>query len=181
MFNPLRIEVLGRFTAADSFFRFAHGPDRTAPQAQTAKGLAFVQIYAIYEYTVCTVFRIAIDSLVSHKHSTKALTPSLMALFLDPQLRSLRDCSPSNVWSRRLELFGTIFSRASAKVPNTVLPSDGTHFRHTQLELIFEVFGIKWMPARRRIHLRMAQMKSVCLLLIGVIEHYCSNPTRHRR
>jgi hypothetical protein len=89
MFRPLRAEVLGRFAAAESFFKSAPGPKRDTLHEQIARGLAFVQMYAVYEYTVCTVFQTAVDVLVTHKHSTKKLTPSLMALFLDPELQSL--------------------------------------------------------------------------------------------
>ena len=127
----------------------------------------------------------------------------------------MRDCSPKSVWNNRLELFEKVFSNGKAQVKNTVLPKDGTHFRHSQLQLIFEVLGIARTPAQRRRHLqridevvdnrnavahgretaenigrqysradilhRIKQIKSVCLLLISVIEHHCNDPVRHCR
>jgi|ERR1700723_778116 len=153
MFKPLRVEVVARFAAFESFFGAAHGTNHKTVRAQTAKGLAFVQMYAIYEYTVCTAVQTAIDALVSHRLSRKKLVPSLMTLFLDPQLQSLRDSPLKDVWTRRLQLFEQVFSSGVATVPNTVLPTDGSHFRHTQLQLIFDVLGIHRTPAQRQSHL----------------------------
>jgi MAE_28990/MAE_18760-like HEPN len=151
MFDPLRAEVIDRFNGIESFFKAAHRLKGDA--AQIAKGLAFVQMYSVYEYTVCTVVQTAIDVLVSHNHSKKDLTPSLMALFLDSELTSLRDCTPKDVWDRRLKLFNQVFSDNFASVGNTVFPYDGSHFRHSHLQLIFDVLGIKRTPAQRNRHL----------------------------
>jgi hypothetical protein len=79
--------------------------------------------------------------------------PSLMALFLDAELQALRDCPDNGVWVRRIELFEAVFSKTAAQSPNTVFPKDGSHFRHAQLQTLFDVLGIKRMPARRRRHL----------------------------
>jgi hypothetical protein len=213
MFDPLRNEVNTRFAAVESFFKAVHA--LKGDSAQVAKGLAFVQIYSTYEYTVSSVVQTAIDVLVSHNHSTKDLAPCLMTLFLDSELRSLRDCSPKDVWDRRLKLFEKVFSGDTASVSNNILPSDGSHYRHTQLQLIFAVLGIKRTPAQRNRHLRridevvnhrnaiahgretaenigrrysraeilhiIQQMKSVCLLLIMVIQNHCLDFSRHRR
>jgi len=151
MFNPLKAEVVGRFTAVESFFKAAHG--LKGNEAQTARGLAFVQMYAAYEYTVTTVVQRAIDSLISHNHATNKLAPSLFALFLDPELTSLRDCPMKSEWERRLDLFKRVFDDAPAIVSNTVFPKDGTHFRSSQLQMIFRVLGINRTPAQRHRHL----------------------------
>lgn len=213
MFNPLRTEVTSRFASIETFFKGAHGLKGNS--AQIAKGLAFVQVYAAYEYTVSTVVQIAVDVLIAHSHPTKDLLPSLMALFLNGELQSLRDCPPKDIWDRRLRLFKQVFSSAAASVPNTILPSDGSHFRHTQLQVIFEVLGIERTPAQRQRHLYridevvehrnaiahgretaesigrrysrseilrvVGQMKSVCVLLVAVIEKFCADPSRHCR
>jgi len=151
MFNPLRSDVLSRFTAVEDFFKAVHSLKGNS--AQIVRGLAFVQIYAVYEYSVKKLLQIAVDVLVSHNHQLNDLTPSLMALFLDAELQSLQDCKADNKWDRRLKLFEEAFSNKPALVGNTVLPHDGSHFRYTQLQLIFNVLGIKRMPARRKLHL----------------------------
>lgn len=152
MFDPLRNDVVARFLTVESFFKGAHG--LKGDSAQVAKGLAFVQMYSAYEYTVCAVFKAAVDTLVSHNHPRKNLTPSLLALFLEPQLQSLRDCKAKDIWDRRLKLFEQIFSDDFAIVGNGVFPNNGVHFRHQQLEMIFKVLGIKRSPVQRQLYLQ---------------------------
>jgi hypothetical protein len=152
MFSSLKVEVIERFSAVESFFKATHGL-RGIISKQTARGLSFVQIYAVYEYTVTTVFQLAINTLVSHGFQRKKLKPTLMTLFLDSELKSLKECSPKNIWNSRLRLFEQVFSRGTARIDNTVFPNDGTHFRHTQLHTVFSVLGINRTPAQRKRHL----------------------------
>ena len=152
MFNPLRSEVDARFQAVESFF----GDTRNfrGDLAATAKGLAFVHLYSAYEYTVRSVVKIAIDAINTHGHRMKDLAPSLLTLYLDPELSSLRDTGGANVWSARLKIFERAFSTDGLSLStNTKPPSDGSHYRHTQLVTIFNVFGISRLPVRRRRHL----------------------------
>jgi len=213
MFAPLKVEVVSRFDAVESFFKAAQG--LRGPLAQTARGLAFVQIYAAYEYTVTTVVQRAIDALVAHNHATKDLASSLLTIFLEPELQSFRTCNLKNEWNNRIALFQKIFENTPARVPNTVFPNDGTHYRSTQLQTIFKVLGINRIPAPRQRHLHrinevvenrnaiahgretadsvgrrftreevmhaIRQMKSVCVLLISVIEAYCADKKKHCR
>jgi hypothetical protein len=52
-----------------------------------------------------------------------------------------------------MRLISTAFSAEPASTGNGVLPIDGSHFRHTQLQLIFRGLGIQRLPVRRRRHL----------------------------
>jgi len=144
---------MARFTAAESYFKASYALGTKGNSAQIAKGMAFVQMYAVYEYTVVTAVQAAVDAVAAHRHPIKDLIPSLMTLFLDPELQSLQDSSVKTAWQSRLKLFTRIFSGHLASVNNTVLPIDGSHFRSSQLQLIFEVFGIKRIPAQRKRHL----------------------------
>lgn len=151
MWIPLKTEVLERFAAAESFFKATRSLGGTTEQ--TAKGLMFVQIYAVYEYTARAVVRSAIVAIAAHRHKPQDLLPSLMALFLDSGLSGLRDCPKRDVWERRIALFESLFSDSPVELSNTVFPSDGTHFRHKQLQTIFKVLGIQRTPAQRKRHL----------------------------
>lgn len=151
MFHPLRLEVMNRFTAVRIHFRAQRKMDGVA--AQAARGLVFVQIYAVYEYTVVTMMQVAIDAIVSHQRSFSDLRPSLLALFLDPMLDSLRKVGPNKVWDTRMAMMTQACSTDPVVVPNGVLPVNGTHFRYEQLQLIFKVLGIKRRPARKWQHL----------------------------
>jgi hypothetical protein len=151
MFLALQLEVMERFTAAKEHFRATRGFN--GEPRQIAKGLAFVQVYAIYEFTVSSVVRLAVQGVASHSHKWGELRPSLLALFLDPQLESLKMCGAKYVWEKRLEIFKTASSNGRASVSSDPLPVDGSHFRHAQLELIFRVFGVSRKPTRRPRHM----------------------------
>jgi MAE_28990/MAE_18760-like HEPN len=152
MFPALRIEVADRFTAVEKFFQQACR--LRGELSQTARGLAFVQIYAIHEYTVATVVEHAAGAVAAHAHKYMNLRPSLLALFLDAEIRSVQDSGPKSQWESRL----TLFDRATSKKPAAfvgapAMPADGSHFRHPQIELILRVFGIKRKLTRRKRHL----------------------------
>jgi hypothetical protein len=54
----------------------------------------------------------------------------------------------------RLKIFERAFCDDIIRLPNNSgPPSDGSHYRHTHLIMIFGVFGISRLPARRRLHL----------------------------
>lgn len=150
MFPILQLEVMERFTAVKEHFRAARRLKGTS--SLTAKGLAFVEIYAVYEYTVKGVMRSAINVIASHAHTYSSLRPSLLTVFLDPELQSLRNVAARNVWDSRLKLL----DRSASSQPITAvatLPVDGNHFRHPQVELILQVLGVKRTLTLRRRHL----------------------------
>jgi hypothetical protein len=152
MFIPLRSDIEARFSALESFF--VATSNFKGDLAATAKGLAFVQLYATYEFTVKSVVQTAIDSINAHGHKMKDMKPSLMALYLDRELASLRDAGRRNIWNARLQLFERVFCDDVIALSNNAgPPSDGSHYRHTHLITIFNVFGIARLPARRRVHL----------------------------
>lgn len=151
MFRELKMEVEDRFVAARQFF------DATGKlegrHATAAKGLIFVQVYAVYEFTVTRAISASINTIKGHNHKMKDLTPSLLALFLDPELRSLGDVARKLEWDRRLRLFEKALSAEPLSLSSeTNPPDDRSHYRYSQLELIFRVFGIARMPVRRRRH-----------------------------
>ncbi len=122
--------------------------------AATAKGLVFVQLYAAYEYAVRAAVETAIDSINLHQTRMRDIRPQLLALYLDPLLTSLRDSGRDRVWEKRVEIFEQAFSANLANLSQeTRPPSDGSHYRHTQLLMILRVFGITRKPVRRRRHL----------------------------
>ena len=152
MIPVLRSEVSARFENIRRFFE-ANNRRNTGQLATTAKGLVFVQIYAVYEYTINQTVSQAIESIKRHRHKIADLSPQLLALVLDPELRSLRDVQRRYEWDRRLQLFESAFSGRLVDLSgDTQLPTDRSHYRASQLELIFRVFGISRMPVRRRRH-----------------------------
>lgn len=151
MFPNLQVEVAERFTAVEQHFRASR--HFRGESAQIANGLVFVQIYAIHEYTVQTVVQHAAAAIAAHAHTYAKLRPSLLAMFLDGELSSVRDCGFDNLWDRRMQLFERAISGKSITLAKAPLPVDGTHFRHSHLELILRVFGVTRGLTFRRRHL----------------------------
>jgi HEPN superfamily protein len=151
MFPDLQLEVLGRFGAVELHFRASRS--FRGESQQIAKGLVFVQTYAIHEYTVQTTVQLATNAIASHAHRYAELRPSLLAMFLDGELSSVRDCGLDNLWERRLELFERATSVRPITLAGNPMPADGTHFRHTHLELILKILGVSRALTLRRRHL----------------------------
>jgi len=140
-----------RFTTVEQYLRNSPKGPAKRELAQTAKGLSFVQVYAIYEYTVREVTRNAVREIAAHAHAYSDLQFYLLAIFLDPQMRSLRDCPDSDTWKKRFDLL----EQAVSDKPVTsveAIPHDGSHFRHTQVELILQMLGIRRTLTRRKRH-----------------------------
>lgn len=151
MFREVERDIFERFDSLDLYL--VATSKLKGESASVAKGLAFVQMYAIYEYTVCTVVQTAIDSIKDQKIPLVALKPSLMALFLDAELKSLKDSGRKREWECRIELFQRAYSNDCPSLDNSILPTDSSHFRPSHLQIIFQVFGIKHLPVRRKAHL----------------------------
>jgi hypothetical protein len=151
MFRQLRLEVMDRFAAIQHLVRESHQKLDTA-QLQAIRGMAFVQVYAAYEYTVKNVVRRAGESIAVHQHPLCSIKPSLMAMFLHPQLQSVQDSPRESQWDSRIALFERVCSdEVATSVP--VVPSDGSHFKQTHLRLIFRVLGLTCPPTSHPRHL----------------------------
>jgi hypothetical protein len=153
MFPALRLEVKERFTAVEKYLKAYTAREFDGELSQTARGLVFVQVYAIHEFTVKTVVEQGILAVIGYAHSYKSLRPSLLALFLDPELTSVQDSGKDKLWKQRLQLFDRAASKDPARLNGTPIPTDGSHFRHPQIQMILRVFGVKRAPTTRRRHL----------------------------
>jgi hypothetical protein len=150
MFPIIRAEVESRFLLAEAVFKATRAFKGDVSLA--AKGMMFVQVYAVYEYTVKSAVQAAIDAINTHGTRLDDMRPELLCIFLHPELSSLRDVGEKGVWAARLQLFDRAFSRVEA-TSNLIVPHDGSHYRYSALELIFRVFGINRLPVRRRAHI----------------------------
>jgi hypothetical protein len=148
MFPTLRSEVAERFDEVEGFFQ--QSCRLRGELSKTARGLAFVQIYAIHEYTVSTAVRHAAGAIAAHAYPFIRLRPSLLPLFLNAELQSVQN-SLRGQWESRLALFEKANSREPAVfagAPTEI--SHERHFRYEHVELILKVFGINRTVTRRR-------------------------------
>jgi hypothetical protein len=140
MFADLQDEIADRILATRMFFRAA-GRTRQRRALNTAKGLVFVQMYAVYEYTMKGAVRAVINLIKSHGTPVNRIRWTLLALALHPKVTAVID-SGHKEWDKKLGLFQTIDSAVAPVVPDSTFPDDGTHYRATQLRTIWRLFGI---------------------------------------
>jgi hypothetical protein len=140
MFPLLRTEVEERFAAIERHLKASLAKKELS---QMARGFAFVEIYGIYEYAVKNAVRQAAVEAAKHAHPYADLRPSLLALFLEPEFRSVRDSPKHGLWESRLALLQQVRSKKPAVIVGAVVvPDDDNHYRHSRLQLILKVFGI---------------------------------------
>ena len=110
--------------------------------ANVAKGSAFVQMYAVYEFTVRGAVRAGISTVKVHGIPISVARLELLGLLLDAELNSARDCGKEKVWLRRIDLMVRTASPDPITTPDNTFPHNGTQFRISQLEVIWNLFGV---------------------------------------
>jgi hypothetical protein len=122
--------------------------------AATFKGLAFVQMYATYEYAVRSGVQATLAALRATAVELRTLRRDLLALVLDSHWDSASASGRSRVWDSRMALIAHVDSREStASVRDDLFPTDGSHYRVSQIRTIWKIFcvGVPVVPDPRLI------------------------------
>jgi hypothetical protein len=166
MWPNLITEIASRIQAARAFFTAVAGPPNAVPPAmpitvaaETAvKGLIFVQLYAIYEFAVCSAVRsvwLEINGYAAPLHSMRL---EILGAALHPELTAVMDCRVDRGWETRMTLFRKVDAADPVFIADTFFPADGSHYRVKQLQTIWDLLGIAGHPLPR-------------MPLIGLIDH----------
>jgi hypothetical protein len=153
MFGQLRIEVIDRIFQVRQFASEACDLNCNPQSAIASKGLVFVRLYAIYEFTVTGIVTAALTEVQTHGLQIRDLRLSLLGIILDPELLSITTVGSGHKWPRRCELFERTDSSDSIPIPPIAFPGDGSHFRRPQLETIWTLFGLTSPTVPHRRHL----------------------------
>lgn len=142
MFGRIQADILDRVMTTRLFFTAA--TTLNVPRASgTAKGLVFVQLYAVYEYTVRESVSSAFAAATGHAMPTNQLWREMIALALDADFMAISDLKRRGSWARRLQLLERSESAAPAVFDQLEFPDDGSHYRPAQLETLWMLLGIK--------------------------------------
>ncbi len=142
MTASLLADALARLHAADQLLRvISASEDPKAPDVGTraAKGLFFVQLYAIYEYTLVEGVRAVLREFNSRAVPTNQVRPALLPIALDSSFAAIRTASVDRTWEVRAALVSKSISNDSAQVSESLFPKDGSFFRMSQLRLIWNI------------------------------------------
>ena len=141
VFTTAKREVGSRIVEGKVFLSISSITDS---EAATRRGLLFVQLYGVYEYAVRSSVQGALDHIRSESLSCSDLQRSLLSLVLDPIWMSAGTAGPERRWEARIELIDEMASdQPLVTLSDTILPSDGSHYRVRQLHTIWRVFGIQ--------------------------------------
>lgn len=113
------------------------------PVASAWKGLAFVQLYATYEYAVRSGVQATLVAVRGSGVEIRALRRDLLALVLDANWESVSMSGRPRVWGSRMALIAKMDSiDSSATLRDDLFPTDGSHYRISQLQTIWRIFSI---------------------------------------
>lgn len=144
MFDIVRAEVDSRMLAIRTFASHIEALESDGnPLAATCKGLAFVQLYASYEYTVYGSVQSMLSSIRNDAPEFRALHSQVLSLVLDSHFDAASNTGQRRRWETRIALLTEASSsNTTSRISDTTFPSDGSHYRVRQLQTIWDVFGV---------------------------------------
>jgi hypothetical protein len=149
MFADLHLEISNRYSLARRYFDAlcpADAPGPFDPISAVTKGMAFVQMYAAWEYAVKTAVFEASDVVQSHAipfHDTRL---EIVALLETPRLQSIGDSGEKKFWENVFNFLDFLRSTSSTSSGPALFPNDGSHYRIAQISTIWRIFGISSTP-----------------------------------
>jgi len=139
-------EALKRIASARSLLRVVESHERGVGMgddaSRSAKGMFFVQNYAVYEYVVVESVRALVGNVNSRGLPFASTRAELLAMALDPEFTSVIDGSLKKTWEGRSSLLRKVRSNTAVAIQEGLFPKDGTQFRPAQLETIWSLFGL---------------------------------------
>jgi len=143
VFLDLYLEITDRSRMTKGFLERSCKPGQ---YAATAKGLCFIQLYALWEFTLHESVKEALALLGTHGLQLRQIRRELAPLLLQRELQSLKDSGAKSLWEKAIEFSEKLSSGNPAVVSNGTFPSDGSHFRIGQVVTIWSIFGITSPP-----------------------------------
>jgi len=117
-------------------------PPTTTPRyINTCKGLVFVQLYGLIEFTVLKTIEKAIFYINVESLKVSEIRPILLSLALNAHLDSLQQVNKKK-WDKRYELFKYIEDNKNIIIDTILLPTNGENIQHPQLQSIWNIFCI---------------------------------------
>jgi hypothetical protein len=144
VFNITITEINARILVAKQFLGLVRTFEGSKPpEAATCKGLMFVQLYGIYEYSVNSAVQATLSSIRGDGLCPLELHQRALTLVLHSRFISASTAGPRRMWEQRSDLVASIDSTSPLQsLDDTVFPKDGSHYRVRQLQTIWAVFGL---------------------------------------
>lgn len=145
MFTDLKTESAQRITEVRESLTFIASalpkPPTTTPRyLNAAKGLIFVQLYGVIEFTIVGAVSKTIGIINGKNIKVDELKPILWSMVLDAELEALRSANRKK-WDKRRLLFDKLATNGQAQIPG-LMPTDGRNFDGSRFESVWSIFCI---------------------------------------
>jgi hypothetical protein len=146
MFSDLKLESASKLVEIREFLDLTRSliptpPNPTPNSVLTAKGLFYVHIYGVFEFTITTAVKKTILSINADNNNINNLKPILLSLVLNSECDIIASTRTRN-WNGRWNLFEKIRDNVIIQIPTELFPTDGKNIRYSQLESIWKTFCI---------------------------------------
>lgn len=143
-FNDIQINSSQRITEIREYLDFIAPlipapPVATPRYFNTAKGLIFVQLYGVIEYTVNSTIAKCISHINNDSIKISNIRPIIIGMALSTELDSLAQVG-SKKWEKRLNIFQKLEQDITVHIKDDIMPTDGKNIHHPQLENIWKTF-----------------------------------------
>ena len=145
MFATVSAEIADRRLSSQRTVALIKSLEETSQVALAAayKGLAFVLLYATYEYSVRSAVQATLVALRTAGVEIRTLRRNLLTLVLDSHWDSVSYSGRPRVWGSRMALIASIDSgELTSTLRDDLFPNDGSHYRIQQLRTIWKIFSV---------------------------------------
>lgn len=109
---------------------------------KSERGLFFVFLYGVVEYTVRETVSTAITSINNERCKYKDCKPLFLSIALNSHFDALTNIGDSKKWQKRWELIDLFDSDNIVSLSNELMPTDGGNIKFKQLSSIWKSFCI---------------------------------------
>lgn len=146
MFTDLKTDSASKLVEVREFLDFTSSQIPAAPiptpnSLLTAKGLFYVHIYGVFEFTITSCVKKTISSINMENININDIQPLLFSLALNSECDSISSTRNRN-WPQRWNLFEKIRDNTITQISTDLIPTDGKNIRYSQLESIWKTFCI---------------------------------------
>lgn len=146
MYSDVKIDSAQRITEIRENLDFIAAlipgpPTKTPRHLETSKGLVFVQLYGVIEFTIAQTISKTAQLINGESVSLQDLKPFLWGLALDSEFESL-NLANRKKWDRRNYIFQKLEDNDQVTIRDTLMPTNGENYTSAQLQSIWTTFCI---------------------------------------
>lgn len=146
MLSDIKINSAQRITEIREHLDFLtplipSAPIATPRYLNTSKGLIYVQLYGVIEYTMNSLIARAIHTINIEGKKLQELKQKIWGMALNAEFDSLNNANRKK-WNKRNEIFQRIIDNLHIPIATNIMPTNGGNFSVPQLESIWSTFHI---------------------------------------